>query len=106
MLKELTDRDKDIFMAVGFLETWLTSEPAQVKENLGLVSAGVKEYRQLYVQQQELNVDLQTKYNDLTAVSAGYLAEIQNLRQQMEELLVETQRPTHRIVNENHLELD
>lgn len=101
MLKELTEQDKNIFLAVGFTREWLKDAPIQVKEHLELVATGVKDYRTKYVEQQEVNIDLQTKYNELAAVSAGYLSEIQILRGQIDELLVEQQRPLHKIEDTN-----
>ncbi len=94
-LNQLSNEELDLSYAIGFVEAWNEKAPEQVKQNFKLVTDGVKLYRDKYVAAQQDVIDLRQKYNDLTALSANYLAVIQQLRQQIDGLLIETQREFH-----------
>jgi len=91
----LSDEELDLSYAVGFVETWNKEAPEQVKENFKIIVSGIALYRTKYVAAQQDVIDLRQKYNDLTALSANYLATIQQLREQVDGLLIETQRDLH-----------
>ena len=102
MLKPLTEQDNNIGYAIGFVGEWMgPNAPLQVEEHFKLIVQGVKDYRDKYIDEQINFANLQTKYNELTAVSAGYLAEIQRLPLELDEQLVEDQRPFHKTENQN-----
>lgn len=94
-LNALSDDELDLSYALGFVEAWNEKAPEQVKENLKLIAEGIMLYRKKYIAAQEDVIDLRKKYNDLTALSAQYLEVIQQLRDQVAGLLVETQREFH-----------
>jgi len=95
-LNQLSDDELDLSYAIGFVQEWNDKAPEQVKENFKLVTDGVTLYRTKYLAAQQDVIDLRSKYNDLTALTANYLATIQQLREQVDGLLIETQREYHK----------
>jgi hypothetical protein len=91
----LTDKELDISYSQGMLEGVLKNAPAPVKVALETVLGGITLYRDK-LDQLKLDYDqLQTNYNNLTALSAGYLAQIQEHRAHIDQLLIEQQRDLH-----------
>ena len=71
-MPEQLEKEKDIAYAQGFLGGWAPKEQP-VREWLAVLIAGVDHYR---AKCEAINADYQElllKYNNLTAVSAGYL---------------------------------
>jgi hypothetical protein len=71
-MSEQLEKEKDIAYAQGFLGGWAPKEQP-VREWLAVLIAGVDHYR---AKCEAINADYQElllKYNNLTAVSAGYL---------------------------------
>jgi hypothetical protein len=101
-LPELTEQELDISMAVGFLNEWLKDAPQAVKDNLKVLSDGVKFYREKYTDTLDDYTTLSVRYSDLTSLSAGYLELIRQQRDQIDQQLIESQREFHK--DENNLE--
>jgi hypothetical protein len=95
MINPLSENELDISFSGAFIEEWIKGSPAQVMEHLKTVVDGVALYRNKYLAAQEDHAILQARYNDLTALSSQYLMIIQELRQQVDGLLIETQRDLH-----------
>lgn len=92
---ELNEKELNIAYSQGMLEGVLKNAPPAVKSALEDLVTGVAHYKQKYDEQKQDFDNLQSNYNNLTALSAGYLQLIQELRQQNESLLIETQREFH-----------
>lgn len=97
---ELSEKELDISHVQGFLEEWLKNEPVVVKENLQTLIDGVEYYRKKCLDAQEDYSKVLEDYNRLTALSAGYLQHISQQKEQIDGLLIETQREFHRGDNE------
>jgi len=104
MLEPLNEVEKDYSYSTGLVESWLDfpcakcgvkTTPAQVKENLSTLIAGISSYREKYLKIQEDYADLQQKYNQLMATSAQYLEFMRQQKQQLDEALIDQQREFH-----------
>lgn len=95
-MSEPTKAEMDIHYAIGFLLEWVKDAPAQVKDNLDQVISGVDYYSQKLKFSEEDYQTLNKRYNDLTALTAGYLAMIQQQKEQIDQLLIDSQRDFHR----------
>ena len=94
--KPITEQELDISMAKGFLEEWLKESPEAVRDNLKTIVDGVSLYRQKYLDiQEDYNKTLES-YNRLTALSSLYLQQISQQKEQIDQLLIDTQRDLHR----------
>lgn len=89
------EKELDIHFSIGFLQEWLKDAPSQVMQYLEQVVSGVDYYRQKLKDSEEDLEILTTRYNQLTALSAGYIQLIQEQRQQIETFQIEEQRPFH-----------
>ena len=102
----LIDKELDISYAQGFLEDWVAYEKPGVRvhleENLKAIVAGVEFYREKYRNTQGDYVLLRDRYDQLTGLCSQYLGLIQELRQQNEQYLIESQRGLHN--DENRME--
>lgn len=94
-LKPLTNAEEDYGFSEGFLREWLKNAPKQVVDHLDTLIAGISAYREKYLTAQEVNKDTQDRYNQLTVLSAQYLQQIQQQKQQIDQLLVESQKDFH-----------
>lgn len=99
-MEPLNEKELDISHVQGFLEEWLKNEPAAVKENLKTLIDGVAYYRKKYLDAQEDYSKVLEDYNRLTALSAGYLQHISQQKEQIDGLLIDSQREFHRPENE------
>ena len=79
-MPELTQKEKDIAYAQGFIGAWIETAPAIVKsraahgkEWIVVLIDGVDHYREKCAAINEDYQSLLTKFNQLTAMSAGYL---------------------------------
>ena len=95
----LTEQQLDISFAQGLLEGWVDGEKeptrTTLRENLKQLTDGIDMYR---TSLQTVKTDyalLLERYNNLTSLSAQYLGLISELRQQNQDLLIETQREFH-----------
>lgn len=93
---ELSEQELEVGYAGAFLEEWLKDAPAQVKDHLKAILDGVALYRQMYFTAQEDFAGLQARYNELVALSAGYLQLVQQQKQLLDEALIEIQRDLHK----------
>lgn len=93
-LEKLTPQD--ISFAQGFIEEWLKDAPDPVKEHLNVLVDGVAFYREKYIIAQEDYDRLQNNYNQLTALSASYLGLLEQQKEEINGLLIETQREFHK----------
>ena len=97
-MDELNEKELDISYAAAFLREWLKvdmNKSPVLRDNLEHVIHGVKHYRDKYIESEERFAGLQERYNQLTALSSQYLMLIQQLREQNEQLLIDSQRPEH-----------
>lgn len=94
-MESLNEKELDISMAQGFLEEWLKDAPAAVKEHLELLVSGISFYREKCSEAQEDRSRTLDIYNQLVAQSALYLQSMQQQREQIDQLLIETQREFH-----------
>jgi hypothetical protein len=92
----MSDQELDIHFAIGFVREWLRTAPEQVIQHLDEIISGVDFYRQKHKLLDEDYQILNKRYNDLTALSAGYLQMIQEQRSQMDQLLIDSQRDLHK----------
>jgi hypothetical protein len=94
MLIELTESDKDIAYAQGFIEHWLKIQnaPSQVKEHLDMISNGVKDLRERYYALQEDLNQVRANYSSLTSLSAQYLQIIEKYKEISDANPVERER--------------
>src|SRR5271166_4506199 len=69
---ELTEKEKDIAYAQGFLGGW-TPKEGPVREWLAVLIGGVDYYREKCAAINEDYLGLLERFNQLTAMSAGYL---------------------------------
>ena len=92
----MSDQELDIHFAIGFVREWLRTAPEQVIQHLDEIISGVEYYRQKHNTLNEDYQILNKRYNDLTALSAGYLQMIQEQRSQMDQLLIDSQRDLHK----------
>ncbi len=99
-MEPLSEKELDISHVQGFLEEWLKNEPAAVKENLKTLIDGVTYYRKKYLDAQEDYSKVLEKYNQLTALSSSYLGLLSQQKEQIDGLLIETQREFHKPENE------
>jgi hypothetical protein len=97
-IKDLTEKELDTAYAEGLLGGVLENANASetIKEAFNSLVAGAAGYREKYIAVQMDYDSLLEKYNQLTALTSNYLQVIQELRQQVDGLLVETQREFHR----------
>lgn len=93
-MEKLTEQD--ISFAQGFIEEWLKDSPAQVKEHLKVLADGVVFYREKFLVVEEDYTKLLDRYNQLTALSSNYLAALSQQKEQIDSLLIETQREFHK----------
>ena len=107
-LKPLDDKAKDAAFSLALIQEWFggkTSLPdsvaAALKDHFTAVSVGIDYWRSEYYGAMEQLRQANDRYNELTAMSAKLLAEIQSLKDQNEELLKDQQRPFHERGNEN-----
>jgi hypothetical protein len=100
IVEQLNEKELDISHVQGFLEEWLKDEPVVVKENLQTLIDGVAHYRQRYLDGQEDYARLLENYNRLAGLSAQYLQQAQQQKEQMDQFLIEDQREFHRRDNE------
>jgi hypothetical protein len=91
----MSDQELDIHFAIGFVREWLRTAPEQVIQHLDEIISGVDYYRQKYNTLDEDYQILNKRYNDLTALSAGYLQMIQEQKSQIDQLLIDSQRDLH-----------
>lgn len=101
MIQPLTEQEQDIAQAQGFLQEWLRNDLPQVKDNLKIVIDGIAHYRSKHIEVQQDYSKLLENYNQLTAQSALYLQHISQQKEQIDGLLIETQREFH---HENSVE--
>ena len=94
-MNDIPEKELDIHFSIGFLQEWLKDAPIQVKQYLDHIISGVDYYRQKLKDSEEDLEILTTRYNQLTALSAGYIQLIQEQRQQIETFQIEEQRPFH-----------
>jgi hypothetical protein len=100
-MEPLNEQELDISMGQGFLEEWLKDAPGAVKDNLKTLADGVSFYRQKYLDAQQDYTELQEKYSQLTALSSSYLALLSQQKEQIDQLLIETQREFHKTESES-----
>jgi chromosome segregation ATPase len=96
MIRSLTEPEQDYAYSQGFLETWLKDAPKQVKEHLQVLVDGISAYREKYISIQEDYKQLQDNYNRLTATSAQYLEFMRQQKEQIDQALIDQQRPFHK----------
>ena len=94
-MNDIPKKELDIHFSIGFIQEWLKDAPGQVNEYFNDIISGVDYYRQKLKDSEEDLQILTTRYNQLTALSAGYLQLIQEQRQQIETFQIEEQRPYH-----------
>jgi hypothetical protein len=96
-MEGLNVTERDIAYAEGFLEKWLDDEeaPKPVLEQLKVLADGVRTYRSRLEEQHADLADLQSKYNSLTGLQAQYLGLMAQQKEQIDQLLVETQKEFH-----------
>ena len=94
-LNPVTKVQKDYGYSQGFLEEWLKSAPPQVKQHLETLVKGIEHYRNKYLQTQEELAQRQRDYSNLAGLSASYLQQIQQQKEQLDEFLIEEQKPLH-----------
>jgi len=104
-IQELSEKELDISYAQGLLEAFLDEKLlgtaySTVQENLKTLVNGVEHYREKYLLIQQDYISLLEKYNQLTALSSGYLQLMQQQKEQIDGLLIEQQREFHRTGNE------
>lgn len=95
-MENLIDKELDIAFDQGLLEGVLVNAPTPVKDALKGLIDGVEHYRQKYADSEERYAVLQAQYNHLTSLSAQYLGMIQTQREQMDQLLIESQKDLHK----------
>jgi|ERR1700676_428398 len=102
MIKPLSEFELDISFAQGFVESLIEggNEDPKIKsamlENIKTLADGIAFYRQKYLEAQEDYDKLLGNYNQLTALSSNYLASLAQQREQIDGLLIETQREFHK----------
>jgi hypothetical protein len=102
MLKPLTDAEKDYAYSQGLLEAWLDEVPQipekvkqAVHEALATLVGGISAYREKYLAIQEDYDRLLAQYNSLMAQSATQLQIMQSQKEQLDQELIDQQRPLH-----------
>jgi hypothetical protein len=88
MPEELFEKEKDIAYAQGFLGSWVPKE-APVREWLAVLIAGVDHYKAKCDAIRQDYQDLLMKYNQLTALSAGYLQHMGQQKELIDQQLTE-----------------
>jgi hypothetical protein len=99
MENQVNDKEMDIAYAGSFLQEWARGEKETVKlqlaDNVETLVNGVTYYREKYFTAKEDYQTLLDKYNQLTALSAGYLNLMNQQKQQIDQFLIEGQRDLH-----------
>jgi len=101
MANEVNDKEMDIAYAGSFLQEWAYGEKEptvklQLVDNVEVLVNGVTYYREKYFVAKEDYQNLLDKYNQLTALSAGYLNLMNQQKQQIDQFLIEGQRDLHK----------
>jgi hypothetical protein len=91
----LSEKELSVSYSQGMLEGVLKNAPAPVSAALEDLVSGVAYYKQKYDDMKQDFDNLQSNYNNLTALSAGYLQLMQQQKDQIDQLLIEQQRPYH-----------
>lgn len=89
------DQARDIAFAQGLLEGWLEKAPATVLENLKTLVSGVDYWKQKYYEILQQHNTLNSNYVNLTQKSGELLQQMQHQKDQIDELLIETQKDYH-----------
>lgn len=103
MLPQLDEKAKDIAFAQGLLEEWGKTQPAQIADYLNTLTHGVDYWRTKYFDLQTDYETLNGNYTNLTVVHGQTLQQLQFMKDQETERLIEEQKefwPKH----ENNLE--
>lgn len=95
MLDPLDEKSKDIAFAQGLLEEWAKSQIPQIADYLKTLISGIDYWREKYVKISEDHQQLYGNYTNLTVTYGQLLQEMQFLRDQNTELLVEQQKEFH-----------
>jgi len=95
MLEPLEDKAKDIAYAQGVLEGWVQDYPDQLKDYVKTVSDGIEYWRKKYVDLQIAYKEVQQNYTNLTVTYGQALQQLQHLKDQNDELLIEQQKEFH-----------
>jgi hypothetical protein len=101
-LKPVTEPELDVNYSIGLLESWFGDDqklPALVKMQLlghvKTITEGVRLYREKYLQIQDELRQLQVNYNNLAGLSASYLQEMQRMKEDADQRLIDEQKPFH-----------
>lgn len=94
-LAPLDDKAKDIAFSQGLLEEWTKTQPPQIADYMKTLVSGVDYWREKYTKIAEDYQQLYGNYTNLTVTYGQLLQEMQFLREQNTELLVEQQKEFH-----------
>jgi hypothetical protein len=98
MLPPLEERAKDIAFSQGILEGWLDkvqNVPPAILEHLRTITEGVSYWRSKYFGIQQDYETLNANYTNLTVTYGQALQQMQFIRDQNTELLIEQQKDLH-----------
>lgn len=95
MLDQLDEKSKDIAFAQGLLEEWAKTQIPQIADYLKTLINGIDYWRDKYIKVAEDHQQLYGNYTNLTVTYGQLLQEMQFLRDQNTELLIETQKEFH-----------
>lgn len=96
-IKPLEEKAKDIAVSEGLIETWLKAgkAPVAVLDSLKTLADGVAYWKQKFYQAQEDCQQTTSNYTNLTVVHGQALQQMQSLKDQVDELLLDSQREFH-----------
>jgi len=99
-LNPVTESEQDVSYSIGFLEHWFADDTKltnlaklQLLGHVKTLAEGIKMYRDKYLQTQEDLLKVRQDYNNLTGLSASYLQLLDQQKQQLDQYLIEEQRP-------------